>query len=168
MRSEATAAAEFKGKMIMNDPFAMRPFFGYNFGNYLKHWLNMEQRAAVNGGVPPKIFHVNWFRKDSNGKFMWPGFGENARVLDWVLRRINEEECYQDALIGRIPDAGALRTDGLDASINFAELYSQPRDFWSEEVNSIATYFDEQVGTDLPHEISNELNELKCRIASGK
>lgn len=164
MRSEATAAAEFKGKMIMNDPFAMRPFFGYNFGEYLKHWLSMEQRAALNGGVPPKIFHVNWFRKNSNGKFMWPGFGENARVLDWVLRRINGEESYVNSLVGRIPAAGALRTDGLDSSINFAELYSQPKDFWNEEVNNIATYFDEQVGADLPHQIANELNELKWRI----
>lgn len=164
MRSEATAAAEYKGKMIMNDPFAMRPFFGYNFGNYLKHWLSMEQRAAANGGQAPKIFHVNWFRKNSNGKFLWPGFGENARVLDWVLRRINGEECYVDSLVGRIPAAGALRTDGLDISINFAELYSQPRDFWMDEVTNIATYFDEQVGTDLPHQIANELNELKWRI----
>lgn len=168
MRSEATAAAEFKGKMIMNDPFAMRPFFGYNFGDYLKHWLSMEQRAAANGGEPPKIFHVNWFRKDSNGKFMWPGFGENARVLDWVLRRIDGEECYEDSLVGRIPTAGAIRTDGLDESINFAELFSQPRDFWSDEVKSIDTYFDEQVGSDLPHQISNELNELKCRIENSQ
>lgn len=164
MRSEATAAAEFKGKMIMNDPFAMRPFFGYNFGDYLKHWLSMEERAAVSGGQPPKIFHVNWFRKNSSGKFMWPGFGENARVLDWVLRRVNGEECYVDSLVGRIPAAGALRTDGLDGSINFAELYSQPQDFWTEEVHSIATYFDEQVGADLPDQITAELNALRRRV----
>lgn len=165
MRSESTAAAEYKGKMIMNDPFAMRPFFGYNFGNYLKHWLSMEQRAASYGGQPPKIFHVNWFRKDSKtGKFMWPGFGENARVLDWVLRRVNGEECYVDSFVGRIPAAGALRTDGLKMSINFTELYSQPRDFWNEEVNNIANYFDEQVGTDLPDQIASELIELKRRI----
>lgn len=164
MRSEATAAAEYKGKMIMNDPFAMRPFFGYNFGNYLKHWLSMEDRAAANGGTPPKIFHVNWFRKDSNGKFMWPGFGENARVLDWVLRRINGEECFVDSSVGRIPSEGALRTDGLNTKINFTELYSQPKDFWMDEVKNIATYFDEQIGTDLPDQIAAELNELKRRV----
>lgn len=90
LRSEATAAAEHKGKVIMHDPFAMRPFFGYNFGHYLSHWLSFEQ----NGDLKlPKIFHVNWFRKDkSSGDFLWPGFGENCRVLDWVCRRVDNED----------------------------------------------------------------------------
>lgn len=91
MRSEATAAAEHKGKVIMHDPFAMRPFFAYNFGHYLDHWLSMESRSSR----LPKIFHVNWFRKDNNGNFMWPGFGENSRVLDWIIRRIDNEPCFQ-------------------------------------------------------------------------
>ncbi|GBP16293.1 Phosphoenolpyruvate carboxykinase [Eumeta japonica] len=91
MRSEATAAAEHKAKVIMHDPFAMRPFFGYNFGDYLQHWLSMESRGKV-----PKIFHVNWFRKSNDGKFLWPGFCDNSRVLDWIFRRIDGENCYKD------------------------------------------------------------------------
>jgi phosphoenolpyruvate carboxykinase (GTP) len=90
MRSEATAAAEHKGKTVMHDPFAMRPFFGYNFGQYLQHWLNFGTRKNYD---LPKIFHVNWFRKSDDGSFLWPGFGENCRVLDWICRRVNHEDC---------------------------------------------------------------------------
>lgn len=165
MRSEATAAAEHQGKCIMHDPFAMRPFFGYNFGHYLQHWLSMERRAEEAGGQPPKIFHVNWFRKDDNGKFLWPGFGENARVLDWVLKRINGEPCYADTPIGRIPAGpGALRCDGLQQSVDFQQLFSQPRDFWQQEIEDISTYFAKQVGSDLPIEIRREMDDLKRRL----
>ncbi|CAN8025007.1 unnamed protein product, partial [Ixodes persulcatus] len=88
MRSEATAAAEHKGKSVMHDPFGMRPFFGYNFGEYLKHWLSF---AKEGGNQLPRIYHVNWFRKSAEGKFLWPGFGENSRVLDWIVRRVDGE-----------------------------------------------------------------------------
>jgi phosphoenolpyruvate carboxykinase (GTP) len=164
MRSEATAAAEHAGKVIMNDPFAMRPFFGYNFGNYLKHWLSMEKRAVALGAVPPKIFHVNWFRKDDNGKFMWPGFGENCRVLDWVLRRIHDENCYVESAIGRIPTLGAIRTDGLQTEVDMREIFSISKDFWRQEVQDIEMYFSNQVGHDLPPQIANELNQLRVRV----
>ena len=90
MRSEATAAAEHKKNIIMHDPFAMRPFFGYNFGDYLAHWLSFGDKPDLK---LPKIFHVNWFRKGANGEFLWPGFGENCRVLDWICRRIDGEDC---------------------------------------------------------------------------
>ena len=93
LRSEATAAAEHKGKVIMHDPFAMRPFFGYNFGHYLAHWLSFQKKANLQ---LPKIFHVNWFRKDAqSGEFLWPGFGENCRVLDWVPRRCDGQDVAQ-------------------------------------------------------------------------
>lgn len=159
MRSESTAAAEHKGKMIMHDPFAMRPFFGYNFGHYVQHWLSMENRGNV-----PKIFHVNWFRKGSNGKFIWPGYGENSRVLEWILRRCSEEQCYTDAAIGRIPAEGDLNFKNMKVNINYKELFSLPKEFWLEEVAEIRNYFESQVGSDLPGDIYNELNKLKERI----
>ena len=94
----------------MNDPFAMRPFFGYNFGHYLQHWLDMNQE----GREMPKIFHVNWFKKNEAGKFIWPGFGENSRVLEWIIRRCGNEQIYQETPIGRVPAEGSLNMTGLD------------------------------------------------------
>lgn len=162
MRSEATAAAEHKGKVVMHDPFAMRPFFGYNFGDYLKHWLSMEKRSSN----LPKIFHVNWFRKGSDGKFLWPGYGENSRVLDWILRRLDNEDCAQETSIGYLPKQNSLNLDGLTENVNLTELFSLPKDFWSEEVRAIEKYFSEQVGNDLPNEISQELTELRKRVGN--
>ena len=145
----------------MHDPFAMRPFFGYNFGDYMSHWLSMEGRANVK---LPKIFHVNWFRKGENGKFLWPGFGENARVLDWILRRVEGEDCAQDTAIGRIPKNDTINVDGLQESINMGELFSLPKDFWQQEVKDIEKYFKEQVGNDLPDQVGAELKGLEQRV----
>lgn len=160
MRSEATAAAEHKGKVIMHDPFAMRPFFGYNFGDYLEHWLSMEKKSTN----LPKIFHVNWFRKGSDGKFLWPGFGENSRVLDWILRRLDNEECARDTAIGLIPKAESLNLEGLEGKVNVEELFNLPKTFWMEEAYAIEKYFNEQVGMDLPLIIDQELKKLKKRV----
>lgn len=159
VKSEATAAAEHRGKVIMHDPFAMRPFFGYNFGQYLKHWLSMEKRGQV-----PRIFHVNWFRKNEDGKFIWPGFGENARVLDWVFRRCDGEDSAVKSAVGYIPTESALNLTGLQSSVDLQKLFSLPKDFWLEEVEELQSYFDNQVGDDLPTEISNQLNMLRERI----
>lgn len=148
--------------MIMNDPFAMRPFFGYNFGNYLKHWLSMEERAAKLGGHVPKIFHVNWFRKDANGMFLWPGFGENTRVLEWILHRIDDHECYRETPIGRVPTS--LNLTGLSSPVNEKELFSIPKQFWLKEVDDIKQYYDNQLAQDLPQEIAKELQALKGRV----
>lgn len=165
MRSESTAAAEHKGKVIMHDPFAMRPFFAYNFGRYLKHWLSMEKRAQELGGEMPKIFHVNWFRKDKNGKFMWPGYGENSRVLEWILKRISDDEsAFKNSAVGRVPAPGALKVDGLTPPVNLEEMFSLPKDFWVEELASIEKYFDQQVNVDLPQEIACELERMKQRV----
>merc|ERR1712127_1060112 len=84
VRSETTAAAEHKGKTIMHDPFSMRPFFGYNFGDYIRHWLDIGKKLKK----PPQIFHVNWFRRGHDGGLLWPGFGENMRVIEWILNRV--------------------------------------------------------------------------------
>ncbi|XP_012286768.1 phosphoenolpyruvate carboxykinase [GTP] [Orussus abietinus] len=162
MRSEATAAAEYKGKVIMHDPFAMRPFFGYNFGHYLDHWLSMSR---VKNAKLPAIFHVNWFRKGSDGKFLWPGFGENSRVLDWVLRRIEGEDIATETPIGLIPKSGSLNLEGIEENLNMEELFRIPKDFWQKETKDLKTFFDAQVGKDLPTAVAVELDNLEKRIA---
>lgn len=162
MRSEATAAAEHKGKIIMHDPFAMRPFFGYNFGHYLSHWLSMQNHSMR----LPKIFHVNWFRKDNNGNFLWPGFGENSRVLEWILRRIENEDCATQTPVGFIPRNGALNTEGLKEAVNFEQLFNVDKAFWTKEVAEIGKYFEEQVGSDLPADIAKQLSALKNRVGN--
>ncbi|KAH8384566.1 hypothetical protein KR093_001378, partial [Drosophila rubida] len=161
MRSEATAAAEHKAKVIMHDPFAMRPFFGYNFGDYLAHWMSMEQRGQV-----PKIFHVNWFRKGSDGRFLWPGYGDNSRVLDWIFRRVQGERCYEESAIGRLPSKGALNVTGLAESVDLAQLFELPKAFWQQEVAEIEQYFEAQVGGHLPPAVASQLAELKSRVAA--
>ncbi|NWR28359.1 PCKGC protein, partial [Tachuris rubrigastra] len=160
MRSEATAAAEHKGKIIMHDPFAMRPFFGYNFGKYLAHWLSMAQRPAAK---LPQIFHVNWFRKDSQGKFLWPGFGENSRVLEWMFNRIEGKASAKPTAIGYIPTDSALNLKGLE-NVNLTELFDISKEFWEKEVEEIKQYFEVQVNADLPYEIERELLALEMRI----
>lgn len=124
----------------------------------------MENRCDELEGNMPKIFHVNWFRKDKSGKFMWPGFGENSRVLDWILNRIDGVECFVETPIGLVPSENALRLENLKEKINTDELFSIPKDFWLKEVEDIQTYFDNQVGSDLPEEIQRQLNDLKVRL----
>ncbi|NXM44913.1 PCKGC protein, partial [Gymnorhina tibicen] len=160
MRSEATAAAEHKGKIIMHDPFAMRPFFGYNFGKYLAHWLSMAHRPAAK---LPRIFHVNWFRKDSQGKFLWPGFGENSRVLEWMFNRIEGKASAKPTAIGYVPTDAALNLKGLE-DVNLTELFDISKEFWEKEVEEIKQYFEVQVNADLPYEIERELLALEMRI----
>ncbi|CAG5118678.1 unnamed protein product, partial [Candidula unifasciata] len=163
MRSESTAAAEHKTKQIMHDPFAMRPFFGYNFGDYLKHWLSFGKQDNL---VLPKIFHVNWFRKGPNNNFLWPGFGENSRVLDWVFRRCDNEDIARKSAIGLLPKFDSLNLEGLPEQVDLEALFTLPRDFWENEVNAIYKYFDEQVNEDLPQEVMDELRSLEQRIQS--
>ncbi len=161
MRSETTAAAEFKGKAIMHDPFAMRPFFGYNVGHYFQHWLNFQQKPGLK---LPKMFHVNWFRTSDQGKFLWPGFGENTRVLDWILKRCDGEDIAQNSPIGLVPKEGSLNVDGLDKPVDMQALFNISKDFWMEEVQDIRKYFDDQINNDLPKDITSELNSLEERV----
>ncbi|RUS86972.1 hypothetical protein EGW08_005297 [Elysia chlorotica] len=146
VKSETTAAAEFKGKAIMHDPMAMRPFLGYNFGQYLQHWLSLEQP----GRQMPKIFHVNWFRRGDDGKFLWPGFGENIRVVDWILRRCeNDDSIVMESPVGFLPRPGTLNMDGLPP-INEAELFSLPKQYWLDDIKQNRKFLEEQVGVDTP------------------
>lgn len=159
LKSEATAAAEHTGKRIMHDPMAMRPFFGYNFGQYLRHWLDMNNKHPM-----PKIFHVNWFRKDINtGKFLWPGFGENIRVLDWICRRLEGEEIAVDSPIGLLPRSGSIDTSGL-GELDMEQLMSVPKEYWKDDIEETRMYLENQVGKDLPREIRKQLDQQEDRI----
>jgi phosphoenolpyruvate carboxykinase (GTP) len=165
LKSEATAAAEHTGRQIMHDPMAMRPFFGYNFGDYLEHWLSMERP----GRQLPTIFHVNWFRRSDagRGRFLWPGFGDNIRVVDWMCRRIDGvEDTAMWSPVGYLPREGSINVDGLEPAIDWAELFSLPKDYWVEDIRETKQFLDEQVGCDLPETIIEQLNEQEARIAA--
>ncbi|KER24456.1 hypothetical protein T265_07882 [Opisthorchis viverrini] len=160
MRSEATAAAEHKAKVVMHDPFAMRPFFGYNFGKYLEHWLSFENKPGLK---LPKIFHVNWFRKDSDGKFLWPGFGENLRVLDWILRRCDDAVPAVEGIGGQVPRVEDINLEGMKTKPDLKALLSFPPDFWKREVGELKQYFNEQLPEDFPAAMKEELKNLEDR-----
>lgn len=163
MRSETTAAAEHTGKAIMHDPFAMRPFFGYNFTKYLEHWLSLGNKPGLQ---LPKIFHVNWFRKDAKGRFMWPGFGENSRVLDWVLQRIEDTPgSAKDTPVGLIPTKEALNLKGIESEADYDELFALDKEFWTKEVAEVSKYFDDQLSGAVPPKIKEQLDQLSDRVA---
>jgi phosphoenolpyruvate carboxykinase (GTP) len=120
----------------------MRPFFGYNFGGYLSHWLSLGDHEKL-----PKFFMVNWFRRDASGKFMWPGFGDNVRVLEWILKRceVTDDSYAVRSPIGLLPAPGSLRLDGLKQAVDMEGLFSTPKDFWLDEVSELSIYFRTQV-----------------------
>lgn len=158
VKSEATAAAEFTGKKIMHDPMAMRPFMGYNFGHYLQHWLDMEKP----GRKMPKIFHVNWFRVDNQGKFVWPGFGENIRVLDWMIQRLEGNDVAVESPIGYLPKKGSIKTEGIN--INWDDIFTLPKDYWLEDIKETKKFLDTEVGDDLPEVLRKQLDKIEERI----
>lgn len=138
LSSETTAAATGKVGVVRRDPMAMLPFCGYNMGDYWTHWLSFQQRATH----LPRIFQANWFRKDKQGKFLWPGFGENLRVLQWVLDRCQNKVDAEQTPIGYLPKAANIDYDGLDLSENTKrELFAIDKDGWREELAAIDSYF---------------------------
>ncbi|KAG7272061.1 hypothetical protein CRUP_025998 [Coryphaenoides rupestris] len=140
----------------------MRPFFGYNFGHYLSHWLSMAERP---GAKLPKIFHVNWFRKSATtGAFLWPGFGDNIRVLDWMFRRLDGEARASPSAVGLLPSEGSLNLEGLAEPVDPGELFSLDRSFWRSEAAAVRSYFATQVNDDLPGEVAKQLDLLETRI----
>ena len=161
--SEQTAAAEGTVGALRRDPFAMLPFCGYNMADYWAHWLEVGKSL---GDQAPRIFQVNWFRKDADGSFLWPGFGENSRPIEWALRRINGEVGAVDAISGRIPAVGDLNLDGLDMTDeDVAKLFAYDNDAWSAEADVTAEYFS-QFGEHAPAELYGQLDKLKARIAA--
>jgi phosphoenolpyruvate carboxykinase (GTP) len=162
MGSETTAAAESAVGKLRRDPFAMLPFCGYHMADYFRHWLEMGRRE---GAVLPKIFFVNWFRKDlDDGRFLWPGFGENARVLEWVFRRCDGAVEAAETPIGRLPTPGGLNTDGLAIGADdLDELLKVDPAEWLPEVDPIREFY-AKFGEKLPGELRAQLDTLEQRL----
>ena len=164
MGSELTAAAiSDKIGQIRRDPFAMLPFMGYHVGDYLQHWLDIGKNADES--KLPKIFYVNWFRKDENGKFVWPGFGDNSRVLKWIIERVSGKVEAIKTPIGNLPAADAIDMSGLDiTSAEVEELLKVDKEGWLSEVKSIREHY-VGYGKKLPQELSKQLDELEKRLS---
>ena len=164
MSSEKTAAAAGTVGEVRFDPFAMIPFMGYSAGDYFAHWLDIGK--ATDPANLPKLFWVNWFRKDDSGRFLWPGFGENSRVLKWVLERVEGTGSSVDTAIGRVPTVDAIDTAGLDLDADtLAQLLTVDSDAWRGEVALIEGHY-EFIGEALPDELRDELRELEKRLAN--
>ena len=160
MASETTAAATGKVGVTRRDPMAMLPFCGYNMADYFAHWLDMGPKLKK----PPKIFHVNWFRRDANNKFLWPGYGENVRVLKWMLDRIEGRAGATDTPIGCVPTPSSLTLDGLSISRGtLDELLSVNPSDWTEEEHCVDEFF-AKFGEDLPEAIRKEQKALAERL----
>jgi phosphoenolpyruvate carboxykinase (GTP) len=160
--SETTAAAAGNIGNVRRDPFAMLPFCGYNMGDYFKHWLELGKNADQS--KLPKIFYVNWFRKDEEGKFIWPGFGENIRVLKWILERTDGEENYVESPLGREPKLENLDVEGLNISdANMKKLFHVDKQEGLKEVKEIKEYY--KIFEDkLPNGLTEEINALEIRL----
>jgi phosphoenolpyruvate carboxykinase (GTP) len=158
--SETTAAATGAVGVVRRDPMAMKPFCGYNFADYWQHWLNVGAKLKS----PPKMFHVNWFRQNADGKFLWPGFGDNLRVLSWMLDRCAGRAQAQDTAIGYLPRPQDLNTTGLDISAeNLNEILSVKSDAWRKEVADIRSYLGEY-GARLPAALLAEVDSVEKRL----
>ena len=160
MASETTAAAAGAVGVVRRDPMAMKPFAGYHMGEYFAHWIEMGEKIPN----PPKIFHVNWFRLNYEGKFMWPGFGDNMRVLNWILDRCDGKADAVKTAIGYLPKPSDLNLTGLDVddeTIN--ELLSVDKDVWTSEAEGIKEFFN-QFSDKLPTELTSQLNALVARL----
>ena len=162
MSSEKTAAAAGKIGEVRFDPFAMLPFMGYNVGDYINHWLEIGKVEKSN--KLPELFWVNWFRKDENGEFLWPGFGENSRILKWILDRIDGNAQAVDTPLGLLPEIDGIDTSGLDVDNHAMEkLLEVNSESWSREVPLIEEHLS-SIGERLPVEMTSQLNDLKSRI----
>ena len=160
MASETTAAATAKVGVVRRDPMAMLPFCGYNMGDYFGHWLGMGGRLAD----PPRIFRVNWFRTSAEGKFLWPGFGENLRVLRWIIARVHGEAGADETPIGYLPRAGDIDLKGLDVSPEvMRELLAVDRGGWLKAAAGQREFF-QQFGDRLPSEIRTQNEQLVRRL----
>ncbi|MGO1539713.1 MAG: phosphoenolpyruvate carboxykinase (GTP) [Leucobacter sp.] len=159
--SEKTAAQEGTVGELRRDPFAMLPFCGYNMADYWGHWLRIGEDL---GEQAPKIFQVNWFRKGADGRFLWPGFGENSRVIDWVIRRIDGDVVGRETPVGIVPAGGELNLDGIHvAPDDLEELFSIDQDSWLAEADLTEDFFS-QFGDRVPEQLTEQLELLRERL----
>ncbi len=162
MASETTAAATGQVGVVRRDPMAMLPFCGYHMGDYWQHWLDMGKKIPK----PPKIFNVNWFRTDEDGNFAWPGFGDNMRVLQWIISRADDEIGAAETALGYEPNTHDIDMEGLDMSMyDMRRLLSVDRDLWLRECEDARAYYD-KIGK-VPEELYDELDALEMRLNRG-
>ncbi|MBT8446091.1 MAG: phosphoenolpyruvate carboxykinase (GTP), partial [Gammaproteobacteria bacterium] len=160
MASETTAAAAGATGKVRRDPMAMKPFCGYNFADYWQHWLDFGARSSQ----LPRVFHVNWFRKDADGRFMWPGFGENMRVLEWIVDRCNGGDAAVRTPIGYLPPAGAIDTTGLEmSSADMQQLLAVDASLWQRELDEIESYF-EGFGKRMPVALRDQVSRIRSAL----
>ncbi len=165
MSSEKTAAAAGNVGELRFDPFAMLPFCGYNMGDYFAHWLEIGE--ATDADKLPKLFWVNWFRRGEDGSFLWPGFGDNSRVLAWVVQRVAGEASAVDTPIGRVPAPGAIDTTGLDIdAAALARLVEVDAESWRQELPQLDEHY-RSLGDHVPADLREQLTELEKRLAAG-
>ena len=161
MASETTAAATGAVGVVRRDPMAMLPFCGYHMGDYWAHWLEMGEKL---GDKAPKIFNVNWFRTDDEGHFIWPGFGDNLRVLEWILKRCEDKADAVETPIGFVPHAEDINIEGLEISLDTLKgLLNVDRDLWKSETAGITEFY-AKFGDKLPAELRHQLDALKARL----
>ncbi|MDR1905892.1 MAG: phosphoenolpyruvate carboxykinase (GTP) [Clostridiales bacterium] len=163
MASETTAAASGAVGVVRRDPMAMLPFIGYHIGDYLNHWLEMGKKIKKQ----PKIFNVNWFRLDENGNFAWPGFGDNMRVLDWILKRAEEAVDAVETPIGYLPKPEDINIEGSDLTVDgIAKLLDVDKDVWAQEAEGIEEFYNkiDDNNNKLPKALKKELDDLKVRL----
>ncbi len=165
--SETTAAATGAVGVLRHDPMAMKPFIGYNVGDYWAHWLEMGEKLGENA---PKIFNVNWFKQDENGNFIWPGFGDNMRVLDWIIKRCEGTIDAEETAIGYVPKKGDINVEGIEDEVTpeiMDKLLAVDKDLWTAEIAEMRRYYKEDIaakGGKVPAELEAQLDALEARL----
>lgn len=166
--SETTAAATGAVGVLRHDPMAMKPFIGYNVGDYWAHWIEMGKKL---GDKAPKIFNVNWFKQDEDGNFIWPGFGDNMRVLDWIIKRCEGEVDAQETAIGYLPKPEDLNLEGIEDEVTpeiLDKLLAVDKDLWTKEIAEMRRYYKEDIadkGGNIPKELIEQLDKLEARLS---
>jgi phosphoenolpyruvate carboxykinase (GTP) len=166
MASETTAAAAGQQGVVRRDPFAMLPFMGYNMSDYFRHWLQMGEKLTAAGAKLPRIYTTNWFRKGADGKFVWPGYGENMRVLAWMIDRLENRSAGSEHVFGISPAYAELNWSGLDFTpAQFAAVTSIDTAAWTAELKLHAELFD-QLAYHLPPELQQTRQRIETRLAA--